>query len=260
VAGQVVGAVTSAGGSTSVVVANTSDNVDATTGDAHSSNAATGFVGQEGIVLADILSSNVIVQGNVVECASCTPAPLSNVLAVGPTVTAAGANVQGGSNRLSGDQTASASTGDGVAGQVIGAVSAGATSIDASNTSRDSSAQTGDATASNGVNAVFVGQADLGSAAGGVVGDAGTADVSGVAADNVQNGDNTQRFAQTAGAVTGDAVAGQVAGVVTSAGGAASVVVANDSTNIDAASGDGVFRNSEGFFVGLSFASATVLR
>src|SRR5581483_9279971 len=47
VGGEVIGVVTAAGGSTSVVAANRSDNVDITTGDADGSNNAAAFVGQD---------------------------------------------------------------------------------------------------------------------------------------------------------------------------------------------------------------------
>src|SRR5207302_10894701 len=45
VAGEVIGAVTAAGGSSSIVAANTSDNVDVTTGNAKSTNTSDPFVG-----------------------------------------------------------------------------------------------------------------------------------------------------------------------------------------------------------------------
>src|SRR5439155_9632680 len=67
-------------------------------------------------------------------------------------------NIQDGSNRATNTQTSSASTGDGVAGQVIGVVTSagGSASIVADNLSQDSSVDTGDADSSNH-SAAFVG-------------------------------------------------------------------------------------------------------
>jgi hypothetical protein len=67
---------------------------------------------------------------------------------------------------------------------------------------------------------------------------------------NVQAGSNRGTNTQSALATSGDAVAGQVTGVVTSAGGSASVVVANTSNGIDSQSGDSTFDNSNETFVG----------
>ena len=47
--------------------------------------------------------------------------------------------------------------------------------------------------------------------------------------------------------------------VLSTAGGSASVVVDNTSTNIDATSGESRFANTDAFLVGLSFASGTPL-
>jgi hypothetical protein len=49
-----------------------------------------------------------------------------------------------------------------------------------------------------------------------------------------------------------------VAGVVTSAGGSASVVLANTSTSIDASTGTGKFNNSDAGFVGLNTGLAPI--
>jgi len=68
---------------------------------------------------------------------------------------------------------------------------------------------------------------------------------------NLQDGDNTKSFTQSADGTSGDSIAGQVTGVVTSAGGAVSVVVANESTDIDAESGVSTFDNNDDQFVGL---------
>ena len=78
------------------------------------------------------------------------------------------------------------------------------------------------------------------------------ADVSGAQADNLQEGDNKRSLMQDASANSGDSVAGQVAGVVTSAGGSADLVLANTSSNSDTDSGDGRFNNTDTSFTGLN--------
>jgi hypothetical protein len=228
VGGQVIGAVTSAGGSASIVAANTSTNSDITTGDARSTNDLAAFVG-----LSDVDFGTFAVGADI-----------SNACAFRCD------NVQDGSNRLTGTQTATSSTGDGVGGQVLGVVSAGAASLDASNTTSDSSVTTGDSHSDNSASE-FVGllRAPTATIGGGV-----TADVASVTAANVQDGNNRKTLTQTADSTSGDAVAGQVSGVVTSAGGSASVVVANTSTNIDSTSGDTHFDNTDAGFVGLNFS------
>jgi hypothetical protein len=239
VGGQVIGGVTSAGGSASIVAANVSDNVDITTGDATADNSLHSFVGQNFAACLAIV---------VATCTASTPggADISSSSA---------ANIQDGSNRLSGGQTAAAATGDGVAGQVIGAVSAGAASVDASNRSTDSSVETGDSNATNDAT-MFVGQNTTACTAIVVAAcDAtgpllGASDVTGSFGVNVQDGNNSKTFSQNASASSGDGVAGQVTGVVTSAGGSASVVVANTSSGIDATSGESRFDNSDSDFVG----------
>ncbi len=227
VGGEVIGAVTSAGGSASIVAANTSKNSDITTGDAKSTNELASFVGLNTAgtttVAADISGS----------CPNGCD------------------NVQDGSNRLTGDQTASAVTGSGVGGQVLGVVSAGAASLDATNTTDDSSVTTGDSKATNAASE-FVG---LGNAPTTTVGSGAATDITGASADNLQDGANRKTLGQTASATSGDAVAGQVSGVVTSAGGSASVVLANNSTSIDSTSGQGNFSNSDHGFVGLNTGS-----
>lgn len=57
-------------------------------------------------------------------------------------------------------------------------------------------------------------------------------------------------MAQDASANSGDAVAGQVAGVVTSAGGSADLVLANTSEDVDGETGDADFFNETIEFVG----------
>ena len=252
VAGEVIGAVTSAGGSASIVAANTSTDSDVTTGNAEATNDLTAFVGLNATECGR--QSGGGRGGNI-----CVTAEIQDV-----TDVVGGVNVQDGSNRGSGSQTAAATTGDGVAGQVIGAVSAGATSIDARNRTADSSVETGDATSDNfadifvGLNAAECGD-QRGGGRGGNICDAGAGvqDVSGVAALNVQDGNNRKSFSQSATASSGDAVTGQVTGVVTSAGGSASVVVDNTSTGIDASSGESEFNNDQIDFVGLN-ASGTL--
>jgi hypothetical protein len=236
VAGEVIGAVTSAGGSASIVADNLSQDSSVDTGDADASNDASAFVG-----LAATLSGDVDL------------ADVNNACPNNGAQAAACENVQDGSNSASNAQTATASSGDGVAGQVIGAVSAGATSIDARNRSIDDDVTTGNADASNDASA-FVGLAATGS------GNVDLADVNNACVNNgaqaascqnVQDGSNRVSNAQTASATSGDAVAGQVTGAVTSAGGSASIVVDNTSQGIDSESGDSNFDNSDQFFVGL---------
>jgi hypothetical protein len=54
-------------------------------------------------------------------------------------------------------------------------------------------------------------------------------------------------------------VAGQVAGVVTSAGGSADLVLANTSEDSDAESGDGDFDNNDESFTGLNASGAIAI-
>src|SRR5207244_1915711 len=109
VGGEVIGVVTSAGGSASVVAANTSTNVDIQTGDARAFNDAAAFVGLN----------------------SSSDTSVANPFAADVLNTASATNVQEGDNKLSASQTATSATGDGVGGQVLGIVSAGAASVDA---------------------------------------------------------------------------------------------------------------------------------
>jgi len=224
VGGEVIGVVTSSGGSASIVAANTSTNVDISTGDARAFNDAAAFVGLNTSTETQVLTPFA---ADVLNAASAT-------------------NVQEGDNKLSADQTATSSTGDGVGGQVLGIVSAGAASVDATNRSDQVDISTGDARSANDFNA-FVGlnfATDT---------DVGAADVlnAGPAA-NVQEGSNKKDLSQDASATSGDGVAGQVAGVVTSAGGSADLVLANTSTNSDTQTGDGRFVNSDDSFTGLN--------
>ena len=225
VGGQVIGVVTSAGGSADVVAANTSEGVDIETGDADANNDAAAFVGLNATgtagLAADILN------------ASAT-------------------NVQEGDNELSAAQDATSASGDGVGGSVIGVVSAGDASVDATNHSEDVDVETGDADSANDF-AAFVGLTNGSTTA------LNAADILNGNAANVQEGDNAKDLSQSADATSGDAVAGQVAGVVTSAGGSADLVLANTSEDADAESGDGEFDNSDESFTGLNASGAIAI-
>ncbi len=167
------------------------------------------------------------------------------------------ANVQEGDNVIRGSQTARASSGDGVGGQVIGVVSAGAASVDATNRTVDSFVDTGDADSFNGA-AAFAGLTTaLVPEENGILQPI-QADITGSFASNLQEGDNRRSFSQTADSSTGDAVAGQVAGVVTAAGGSASVVLANTSEGIDATTGESEFENEDIGFAGLALSGTLV--
>jgi hypothetical protein len=224
VGGEVIGVVTSAGGSASVVAANTSTNVDIDTGDARAFNDAAAFVGLN----------------------SSTGTTVANPFAADIVNNASATNVQEGDNKLDANQTATSTTGDGVGGQVLGVVSAGAASVDATNRSDTVDISTGDARSGNDFGA-FVGLNDASDTS------VAAADVlNGGGAANVQEGDNKKDLIQGASATSGDSVAGQVAGVVTSAGGSADLVLANTSTNSDTDSGDGRFFNDDTSFTGLN--------
>src|SRR5687768_17368133 len=158
-------------------------------------------------------------------------------------------NVQDGENETTSTQNGASNSGDAVGGQVTGVVSSGDSSVDASNRSEDVDIETG---AANGTNssANFVGQNS--STSTNVGGDADAADIDGVSGVNVQEGDNDLDVSQTVSASSGDGVAGQVIGAVTSAGGSADVVAANDSLDSDVETGEANGENSSGAFVGLN--------
>ncbi len=219
VGGQVIGVVTSAGGSADVVAANTSEGVDISTGDGDASNDAAAFVGLNATGTVAALAADI-------DNASAT-------------------NVQDGDNDLEASQAALSASGDGVGGQVLGVVSAGDASVDATNRSEDVDVETGDTVSENDF-AAFVGlTAGTGTA---VV----AADIENAAALNLLSGDNARELSQDATATSGDAVAGQVAGVVTTAGGSADLVLANTSEDSDAESGEGEFDNDDESFTGLN--------
>jgi hypothetical protein len=227
VGGQVIGVVTSAGGSADIVAANRSTDVTIDTGDSRARNDSASFVG---LLFADDSDFEIGVN----------PADL--------TVDDAD-NAQEGDNSLDGKQVANASSGDGVGGSVLGVVSAGDASIDATNRSDNVDIETGDTRANNAATA-FVGLLDADDSDV----DIGAADVTANDAGNLQEGDNSGDFSQTANANSGDSVAGQVAGVVTSAGGSADLVLASTTVDSDASSGSGSFSNDERLFVGFILA------
>jgi hypothetical protein len=230
VGGQVIGVVTSAGGSADIVAANTSEDVDVDTGDAEAFNDAASFVG--------LATGCTGLQGG------CEPE-----FAEFDIFNASATNVQEGDNDFSADQSADSASGDGVGGQVLGVVSAGDASVDATNRSEDVDLDTGDTLADNDV-AAFVGLT-----AGSQTNVSTTltvADIFNLAATNVQEGDNDKEVVQAADAASGDAVGGQVAGVVTSAGGSADLVLANTSDDVDGETGDTEFFNDDASFTGLN--------
>jgi hypothetical protein len=218
VGGSVIGVVTSAGGSADVVAANTSEDVDLETGDAEADNDAAAFVGLN---------------------ASGT------VLSAADIFNASATNVQEGDNEFGADQSAEAASGDAVGGQVLGVVSAGDASVDATNSSEDVDAESGEAFAANSV-AAFVGLTA------GSDTNVTAADILNGFAANVQEGDNAAESVQAANAASGDSVGGQVAGVVTSAGGSADLVLANTSEDTDGTTGDSDFENFDTSFTGLN--------
>jgi hypothetical protein len=241
VAGEVTGVVTAAGGSASVVVANDTERSDALTGDSTASNdlhAFTGLLNDEG---NDGDANNIL--ASQADGSACN-APHS------PSCEQA----QNGANTFRGTQSANATTGDAVAGQVNGVVAGGRTSLDARNTTLDSSATSGDSTSDNTARA-FTGllNAEDNNDVNVLASQAADSACNGSdRCDQAQNGSNRGSLSQTAQANSGDAVAGQVSGIVTSAGGSASVVVANTTERTDSLSGDGTFSNDNAGFVGIA--------
>ncbi len=192
-------------------------------------------------------------------------APTGNEVECEVEASAESTNDQEGDNAADLTQAADASTGDGVGGQVIGVVSVGDTSIDATNESREIDASTGDADANNTAE-LDVGQ--LADAAGGfglilnICGDDDpTCDIDLEAdATNFMDGDIDSDLSQTANAASGDAVGGQVVGAVAPAGGSADLVVANTSEGVDLDSGSADQDNSDTEFVGQqSFGEADLI-
>jgi hypothetical protein len=224
VAGQVIGVVTSSGGSADIVAANTSDDASGGGGDASGANFASSFVGQD-------VSTTTLVSTADIDVDSVT-------------------NAQEGDNGLEAEQIASSTGGDGVGGQVLGVVAAGDVSMDASNDSTGSSGDGGSADTLNDF-ASFVGQNVSDTL------DVTTADLVVGTSVNALEGDNSSAIAQTADAAAGDGVAGQVAGVVTSAGGSADLVLANTSES-SALGGDSSFLNDLEAFTGQSVGTIDV--
>ena len=151
-------------------------------------------------------------------------------------------------------QEGNASSGDGVAGQVVGVVSAGDASVDATNRSDDVDVETGNATGTNSANL---------DATAGVYKNGGDpaddevcenrADASESASSTLDRlcaneGDAEATADQAADAASGDGVGGQVIGVVTSAGGSADLVLDNESTDSDVTSGEADFTNTADAF------------
>lgn len=230
VGGQVIGAVTSAGGSADIVAANTSEGVDAETGDAEAEATVAALVGH-----SDSPSGLALGTGDDI-------------------VNASGTNVQLGDNTLEAVQDATAETGDAVGGQVLGVVSAGDATVDATNHSEDVDVEAGDAEAET-IAAAFVGLASATSTQVLAQGDT----ISSLGADNVQLGNNDHLVTQTLAASSGDAVGGQVAGVVTSAGGTADAVLANTIRDADAETGDAEFEAIDTAFIGLNAVGTITL-
>jgi hypothetical protein len=250
VAGQVIGAVTS-GGSSAIAASNTSQDVDVSTGDSDAHNSATAFAGQD---IRDVTSTAVAV--------GC----LFGCLAEGfATATVAASNVQTGDNVARASQAANASTGEGVAGQVIGAVTqGGGTLVDATNRTENASVDTGSADASNSSN-TFAGldiaapsAVALGFGCLGFCVPVPAFGATSTSATNNQTGDNTHSASQAANASSGDAVGGQVIGAI-STGGPTLVHVANTTTGTNTQSGAANEDNSDNSFVGLAISGTVFL-
>src|SRR5919197_1208899 len=76
------------------------------------------------------------------------------------------------------------------------------------------------------------------------------ADIKNATGTNVQDGSNRGTTNQSGTGKSGDAVGGQVIGVVTAAGGSTSVVAANRSDGVDVTTGDATGENDAAAFVG----------
>jgi hypothetical protein len=231
--GQVAGVVSAAGGSTSIDITNSSEDDQATSGEADAD--ATVFSAVAGNLSAD---SNVFV--------SSIDADITD-----------GAIVHDGDNDLSIDGDASAASGDAVGGgQVVGAVGGGDADIVASNTSEDS-----DVTSGDGLSSTLVATA----VAGNIVAQEGDVDLSSIdgsisGVEVVHEGDNSLDIGQQAAAASGDAVGGgQVVGAVTSAGGSLSVDTTNTAEDAESTSGDATADETvESAFVGNLFTDGTL--
>ena len=194
VGGQEIGV--TGGSNTRINAANSSKNVNARTGDADGENSSDSFTG------------------------------LNNDEA-GPD----GANVQDGDNDADVNQSASATTGDAVGGQMIGVTGAsGDVSIDATNVSEDVDLVSGDSDSDNDADIVV-----------GLIG-----------ASNVQEGDNSGDVFQSASSSSGDGVGGQLIGVQAPGARSSDIIVRNESRNADIFTGDDDESNSEEIFAGHS--------
>lgn len=207
-----------------VRTSNSSENTETESGDANASNSSGGFVGHNN-------SSNTNVRAQDVNNST-------------------GTNVQEGDNSAEVNQTATAHSGDAISGQAVGASGGGDVTVNASNSTIDSSATTGDANANNSL-ATFIGLA-VGSST------TITADITNVTATNVQEGDNTGRFDQTADAVTGDGITGQIVAPIASSGGSVSITAGNETIDSEVDTGDATSANDLAAFIGLNVSTLTI--
>src|SRR5207247_2023610 len=154
-----------------------SDNVDVQSGDASGSNSASTFTGLAAPFAGLALENN----------STATTGDLNNIVAK---------NIQEGDNRTTVRQTVNSSSGDGIAGQVLGVTGGGKSVVNASNKTTNSDVTSGSADSDNS-----------GSGITGLVSatavDAGLSDITNASGSNLQEGDNTSRLNQTSDAVTG---------------------------------------------------------
>jgi len=210
----------------SVTAANSSGNVDGSSGDASATNNGSAAVGNNSGGNTNVNSSDVNNSGSA-------------------------SNVQQGDNTFNSNQSVTVKSGDVVGGQVIGAVSAGNLTINATNSSTNEDLNSGDARGSNNVDA-FVGLLNASDT------HIGAADLfNNGSATNVQEGDNKATANQNQDVASGDVVGGQIVGAVTSAGGSADITLANTSSNSTAESGDSRGNGNSDLGVGL-IASSTL--
>ena len=225
VGGQVIGAVTAAGGSADIVAANTSRDVEAETGDAEGENDV------------NALAANLVVVD--VECC-----PIPGLPGVADIDSATSTVVHEGDNEIDSSQDLDIATGDAVGGQVIGVVSSGDASVDATNLSEDVETTSGDAEGENDFAGVagdiFISE---------VAGLPALADIDSASSTLVQEGDNEVDNSQEFDVVTGDTVAGQIIGVV--AAGTVDVVSANTSVDSETESGESEGNNNNAAAAGL---------
>lgn len=207
----------SAGGGARVNATNNGERVRVKTGDATGSNDLSGIVGHTTSIGTSVGSADI--------------------------VNASGNNVHEGDNEFEFGQTVDATTGDAVAGQIIGVSAGGDAEVIADNTLRRVDVDTGDAEANNDAS-TLTGQA---TAAFVVV--AGIINPTG---NNIQEGNNSLDGGQNADVHTGDGIAGQDLAV--SAGGAAVVSASNDTRNVTVSTGDADADNDSAAFVGQATA------